>query len=97
MSDEELVAELARALEEAGQAHHDAFAATGGDDPDWPRWYAEYLAGPLRERLDVDVSVEGLAAWLARADAEQRRTGDETPWPQFYARLLARQLRPPTL
>jgi hypothetical protein len=65
MTDEELVAALSGALEEAAQAHHDAFAATGGEDPDWPKWYAAWLETPLRERLGMDTSVEGLAAWLA--------------------------------
>ena len=30
-------------LLEAGRAHHAAFAATDGADPDWSIWYADYL------------------------------------------------------
>ena len=32
--------ELAALFRETGAAHHQAFAAKGGDDPDWPAWYA---------------------------------------------------------
>ena len=42
-------AHLAKLLREVADAHHDAFAATGGEDPEWPRWYAArvmpHLAG----------------------------------------------------
>ena len=30
-------------LAEAGPAHHEAFAATGGKDPEWASWYAAYV------------------------------------------------------
>ena len=33
---------IAKLLRETGHAHHEAFAATDGADPDWPIWYAEY-------------------------------------------------------
>lgn len=40
---------LAQLLREVADAHHNPFAATGGEDPDWPLWYATrmmpHLAG----------------------------------------------------
>ena len=44
------IAELFRA---AGQAHERAFAATNGEDPEWPVWYARHLTpnGPRAGRL----------------------------------------------
>jgi hypothetical protein len=33
---------LAGALKAAADAHHE-FEQTNGPDPDWPRWYADYI------------------------------------------------------
>lgn len=45
----ESTAHLAKLLREIADAHHDAFAATGGEDAEWPHWYATrmmpHLAG----------------------------------------------------
>jgi NAD(P)H-hydrate epimerase len=45
----EATSRLAKLLREVADAHHDAFIATGGEDPEWPRWYAArvmpHLAG----------------------------------------------------
>src|SRR5687767_10590903 len=38
---------LAEIFRAAGKAHHRAFAATKGDDPRWPEWYARDLAPML--------------------------------------------------
>jgi hypothetical protein len=40
---EKLIDELANLLNETAEARHKAFAATEGDDPDWPIWYADHL------------------------------------------------------
>ena len=45
---------LADLLLEAGRAHHTAFAATNGTDPDWAIWYADYLQEPLAQRFNLD-------------------------------------------
>ncbi|TAJ72411.1 MAG: DUF427 domain-containing protein [Phenylobacterium sp.] len=36
--------DLATALQRAAAAHHLDEARTGATDPDWPRWYAAYIA-----------------------------------------------------
>jgi hypothetical protein len=33
---------LASVLKDAADAHHE-FEQTNGPDPDWPRWYADYI------------------------------------------------------
>src|SRR3972149_6643060 len=38
---------VAALLGETAQAHHQAYAATDGFDPEWPWWYAERLVDPL--------------------------------------------------
>ncbi|MGH2357147.1 MAG: hypothetical protein ACRDGJ_03925, partial [Candidatus Limnocylindria bacterium] len=79
------VENIAALLREAGSAHHLAFAATNGDDPDWPRWYAEYLATPLAELLGRPLTVSALEADLASADAEHRTRAPSADWSSYYA------------
>ena len=50
----ELRTNIVELLRETGRAHHEAFAATDGADPDWPIWYADYLMQPFTERLGFD-------------------------------------------
>jgi uncharacterized protein (DUF427 family) len=38
------VGDLASALRRASAAHHDYQSQTGAADPDWPDWYAAYIA-----------------------------------------------------
>ena len=76
------IAELLRA---AGQAHHHAFAATNGDDPEWPAWYARYLAPALPDLLGVSLPPEALAEQLRTADAEHRAKAPSQDWAGYYA------------
>ena len=82
------LAQLATLFREAGAAHHQAFARTNGDDPEWATWYAEFLvprlAGIVDRRLGVAEMAELLVAW----DREQARTMAPETWPEFYARRL---------
>lgn len=56
--------QLADVLREAGTTHHKAFAATAGADPEWPTWYAEFLAPRLRAILGRSIAVDELAERL---------------------------------
>jgi len=80
--------ELASLLRETGAAHHRAFASSDGDDPDWSRWYAEYLMSRLPERLARAYSLDTLAALLARLDEQYRAAGVVQPWAEYYAHHL---------
>ncbi|HEX9642989.1 MAG TPA: hypothetical protein VGC11_03175 [Acidimicrobiia bacterium] len=82
------VAALAQLLAEVGAAHHEAFAATDGFDPEWPAWYAEHLEPRLRDRIDYRGSRAELAAWLVEADRRHRAEAPTRPWPSFFALLL---------
>ncbi len=84
---EEQVAEL---LRQTASAHRAAFESTQGFDPDWPRWYADYLAGPLGRLLGRALDVQFLAAQLKALDEAQRRDAPEADWPAFYAARLVR-------
>ena len=73
------IAELLRA---AGQAHHHAFAATNGDDPEWPGWYARHLTPGL---LGASLAPEALAEQLRTVDAEHRAKAPSQDWAAYYA------------
>jgi hypothetical protein len=73
---------LVQLFRDAGRAHHDAFAATDGDDPSWPEWYAEYLAGRLSGILGIELPVPVLAYDLRTVDREHDHT---VRWPEYYA------------
>jgi hypothetical protein len=87
---------LATLFREAGAAHQKAFAATDGQDPEWARWYARYLAPRLQQELGGQVDQEALAADLSHVDSDYRagegREGE--PWPEFYARWFIRRRQP---
>lgn len=85
MSTPHLQEQIAALLRDAKAAHGRAFASTHGEDPDWPRWYAVYLAAPLGALLGRTLDVEVLAAELAALDADQRQNAPDADWPVYYA------------
>jgi len=42
------VEELSALLHQAAETHHQVFAITDGDDPDWATWYADWLVNLSR-------------------------------------------------
>ncbi|MDR7482382.1 MAG: proline racemase family protein [Armatimonadota bacterium] len=90
-----LATRLAALLREAAAAHHRAFAATGGEDPDWPLWYADYLQGPVSALLGRPVTRSALTCALAAAERAHRRQAPQADWPPFYADVLLAELAAP--
>ncbi len=80
------IEQLAALFREAGAAHEKAFAATRGQDPEWPSWYARYLAPRLDQALGGRVDQAALAADLLQVDSDYRAGEGREPWPEFYAR-----------
>jgi hypothetical protein len=83
-----LVAQLAALFRECGAAHHHAFAATNGDDVEWPSWYAAFLAPRLEQTLGRAFDPAELAVNLRRFADDHAAAGAGEPWPEFYARRL---------
>lgn len=90
----ELRISLVELFHEAGRAHHEAFAATDGDDADWPIWYADYLQEPFARRLDMSFSKSQLIYCLMNADLEHRARSPDSDWPEFYADQLLERCAP---
>ena len=77
-------------LRQAGEAHHDAFAATDGDDPEWPAWYAGWL---LERMSEPETDRTQLAGLLEEVAEEHKVSGRGEDWPGYYARFLMERLK----
>ncbi|MGD2057849.1 MAG: hypothetical protein PVF85_12860 [Anaerolineales bacterium] len=80
--------QLTRLLIKVAKAHHHAFEQVNGEDPEWPRWYAENIQADFEALLDRSVSVDGLADLLKRFDELHEEEAPEEKWMRFYAHKL---------
>lgn len=76
---------VAELLVETGRAHHEAFAATDGADPDWPIWYAEFARDAFADRFGLEFTRSQLIHCLMKADMEHQARAPDSAWPEFYA------------
>ena len=87
MSDHSKLAELSELFRQTGEAHHQAFVATDGDDPEWAIWYADYLQARLEPFLAAPITRSRLVFCLIGADDEHRATESDATWPVSYTHL----------
>ena len=92
--DTELRDNIAELLMQTGHAHHTAFEATDGADPDWPIWYAEYSRDKFAERFGMDFHKSQLIYCLMNADFEHQARSPDGEWPQFYANEIVERYAP---
>ena len=64
------------------------FAATEGEDPDWPLWYAGYLFEKMRNTLDAKFTKSELIYMLVKADKEMSAATPVQIGRSFYARFF---------
>lgn len=83
-----LIDELAILLNETAEAHHKAFAATEGEDPDWPLWYADYLIEKMRQMLNAKFTKSELIYLLVMAEKKNGVVAPKAYWPRFYAKFF---------
>ena len=83
--------DLAAIFVAAGNAHHAAFAASNGEDAQWPAWYAQWLAPRLRAQLASVPAAAVLADELQQLDREYRSAAQTLQWPEYYARWFIRK------
>ena len=84
----ELIDKLANLLNGTAEAHHKAFAATEGEDPDWPLWYADYLIEKMRIMLNAKFTKSELIYLLVMAEKKNGVIAPSAYWPRFYAKFL---------
>jgi hypothetical protein len=87
----DLARRLAALFRETAEAHHQAFRAADGEDPEWPLWYAQRLQEPLGRIIGRPVTRSELVHFLVSADREHARQSPRPDWPAFYAQLFLRQ------
>lgn len=70
---------------ETDRAHREAYAATGGEDPEWPIWYAGHLQQPLSKALDESFTQSQLIHFLMDIDLEREALSSDMSWPEYCA------------
>jgi glutaredoxin len=85
MINEQLHAQLTHLFKDSEREHQAAFAATGGDDPEWPLWYADHLQKPLEEALGTEFYKSQLIYCLMNADFEHTARAPDSDWAGFFA------------
>ena len=78
--------ELSQLLKDTAQKHHEAFIDSGGEDPEWPLWYAENLKESLPALLGVSITKSQIIYELVRLDDGGVSDGKE--WSDVYAEEL---------
>ncbi len=91
---DELKKALAALLAETGQAHHKAFEATDGADPDWPIWYADYLKERFAKQFGLEFTRSKLIWCLMNADNEHQAREPDADWATFYANEIVERCAP---
>lgn len=74
---------------ETGHAHHQAFIETDGADPEWPIWYAGYLADKLPPLLKASLTKSELVYLMVYLNTRQSAEAPGSKWPYYYARYFA--------
>jgi hypothetical protein len=93
---DEKTSQLSVLLHQAAETHHQVFAITDGEDPDWATWYADWLVNlsPLSELLGTRPVRSELTYLLVGLDKEYGQTRPAEPWEDFYAARLIQRLSP---
>ena len=84
----ELIDKLSELLAETASAHHQAFLATDGADPDWPIWYADHLVDRLPPLLGSTTTQSKIIYLLMQMEEIRLAESPDADWIQFYAERL---------
>ncbi len=78
-------AAMTELFQASGKAHGQAFAASNGQDSEWPLWYAEYLQTPLSRITAYRLTRSELVYCLMSIEFERKATASTVDWPAYYA------------
>lgn len=79
---------LAALLKQTGDAHHGAYEATDGTDPEWASWYSGHLQTLLGDGLGRPITRSEIVYLLCKAQEKQDADGSDAPWTVYYANLI---------
>lgn len=85
---------ISKLLRDTAHAHHRAFEATGGDDPDWPIWYTDYSKDRFAEQFDLKFTRSRLIYCLMNAGFEHEARAPDSEWSEFYASEILERFAP---
>lgn len=85
---------LSKLFTETATAHQEAFAATDGNDPEWPIWYADYLQEPISEILHTRFLKSSLIYCMMNADFEYTAREGDVQWQKFYSEHFIERFAP---
>jgi len=90
----ESVKELSALLHQAAETHHQVFAITDDDDPDWATWYADWLVNLSRfsDLVGAKPPRSEVTYQLVSLDREYGQAGSTEAWEDFYAARLMQRL-----
>jgi hypothetical protein len=88
---EATIEQIAELLEKTQHAHHQAYLATDGYDPDWPLWYAGYLLDKLPPLLQADMTKSELTYWMVLLSKQQPLAAPDESWAHYYANILVNE------
>ena len=80
--------QLADLLKRTGDAHHAAYEATHGTDPEWANWYSGHLQALLGDGLGRRITRSEIVYLLCKAQIDQAADGSEEAWASYYAKLI---------
>jgi hypothetical protein len=88
---------LADLLKRTGDAHHAAYKATDGTDPEWAGWYAGHLQALIGDGLGCPITRSEIVYLLCEAQKDQDSSGSTEPWTDYYTTLILGETRPQLL
>ena len=89
---DEKTTQLSELLHQAAETHHQVFAMTDGEDPDWATWYADWLVNLSRiaDLVGTRPIRSELTYVLVGLDKEYVQTRPSERWEDCYAARLIR-------
>ncbi len=80
--------DIAKLLRDTAEAHHQAFLAVDGADPEWPLWYADQLVKPLSSLIGFDFTKSEVVYLLVLLSKAQSSKPAGSDWPTDYAAYI---------
>jgi hypothetical protein len=82
------ILDLKNLLQETGEAHHQAYIETDGEDPEWPLWYAGFLKEKVNRLLNKTYTETEIVHYLLMAEENRSIENTDAHWTDYYARFM---------
>ncbi len=89
MENQTVFERLRSLFQETVNKHHQAYIESGGEDPEWPLWYADYLLVDLGKLLNASFTKSELIYMLLRVERLRGLEAPGSEWSTYYAHFFA--------